>query len=161
MNLKLAEYKDGKFERFLELGRKLGYNGESDNLFSYAGNSISIMDTVCGYCEQEEVVYATIETREFLKDEKDPLNRFNGLFDGRTYGEGRFVLIESKIISRFDNPLVMSQDDIFSYNEYTQKACEFINFHHWEETEEQVEMNPNFKILGNLHENPELWEKVK
>ena len=142
MNLKLAEYKDGKFERFLELGRILGYNGESDNLFSYAGNSISIMDTVCGYCEKEEVVYATIETREFLKDEKDPLNRFNGLFNGRTYGEGRFVLIEN------------DEADVYSKLDYD--GCDDILVY----TMEPAIHDDSFNICGNLHENPELFKQI-
>lgn len=149
MNLKLAEYnidtantislKPPKFQGFLELGKD----------FSYSGDFITLSS---GWRIHKDPI--------MIENVGDLQKLFDGLFVGRTYSR-RFVLIESKIISRFNNPLLMSQDDIFSYNEYTQKACEFINFHHWEETEEQVEMNPNFKILGNLHKNPELWEKVK
>lgn len=77
MELKLAEYKDGKFKRFLELGTRI------DN-FGFCGEEIIIFDTDC----------KEYDFFSFKKDEKDPLNRFNGLFHGRTYGEGRFVLIE-------------------------------------------------------------------
>jgi hypothetical protein len=146
INLKLAEYKDGKFQSFLEH-------------FAYCKNYIIVTKHLIEeYIRSEDFI--DIDDC-FFKDEKDPLNRFNGLFDGRTYGKGRFVLIESKIINRFGKALLMSQDDIFSYNKYYQLAVDFINFHHWQETEDNVEQNKNFNILGNLHENPELYKKLK
>lgn len=159
MNLKLAEYKDGKFERFLELGRILGYSGESDNLFSYAGNSISIMDAVCGYCEKEEVVYATIETREFLKDKKDPLNRFNGLFNGRTYGEGRFVLIiDDQDTRREYFPITYDASGRRKVNIHIDPTSLNASFN--PEISEIKMLRGDFRFLGNLHENPELFEQI-
>ena len=41
------------------------------------------------------VAYEGERLEVFKKDEKDPLNRYNGLYDGFTYGNGRFVLMES------------------------------------------------------------------
>ena len=149
MQLKLAEYKDGKFERFLELGKD----------FIYGGNYIVLVKEIPAFLGFADLLGC--DPYIFKKDEKDPLNRFGGIFNNRSYGEGRFILVESKIIDRLGKKITMSQDEIFSYNEYIQRACDFINFHHWQETEDQVERNPNFKILGNLHEQPELWGKVK
>ena len=79
MKLRLAEYKDGKFEKFLELGD-----------FLFGGDFIALTEkmTLLG-------VWGFDEQISFKKDQKDPLNRFDGLFDGRTYGEGRFVLISN------------------------------------------------------------------
>lgn len=136
INLKLAEYnlETGKFERFLEIGKDFGY----------LGSYILIL-----YSEDEDAEYSG--EKSFPLDQKDPLNRFNGRFDGRTYGNGRFVLVESKIISPYDKKIEMSQDDIFSYNGYIQKAVSFNNFHHWQETEDAAEREKEFKILGNLH----------
>ena len=151
MQLKLAEYKDGKFERFLELGKD----------FVYGGNFVCVYPQTALQAIRKCTIFSSDNFYKFEKDEKDPLNRFGGIFNNRSYGEGRFVLIESKIIDRLGKKIIMSQDEIFSYNEYIQRACDFINFHYWQETEDQVERNPNFKILGNLHEQPELWEKVK
>jgi len=82
MKLRLAEYKDGKFERFLELGKDFLYGG--DFIIFTRSSGYFFIDTACQ------------EYREQFKDQKDPLNRFNGLFDGRTYGKGRFVLVKDE-----------------------------------------------------------------
>lgn len=125
--LKLAEYdlKTGEFVRFHNLER-FG--------FVYGGSFINFDG-----CH----LYYDI-------DEKDPLNRFYGHFDGRTYGEGRFVLVESQMIG--DNVL-MTQDDIFTDRQYPQKTITFNNFQYWEARERNGE-NEGFKILGNLQEKP-------
>jgi hypothetical protein len=82
ISLKLAEYnKEGKFKRFLNCGIE-------DRQFLFGDKVIRIN----GLCEED-----------YYKDEKDPLNRFNGRFDGITYGEGRFVLIIN------DNPIIMDK----------------------------------------------------
>lgn len=83
MNLKLAEYnlKDGKFLRFLELDGK--YN---KNLgFLLAKDYIHIQD--------HQTIATSIVSQYHHLDKTDPLKRFDGLFDGLTYGEGRFILI--------------------------------------------------------------------
>lgn len=125
INLKLAEYKDGKFERFLELGSNYGN-------FFYCGDCIGIWD------ESPEIKNG----KHCFKDEKDPLNRFDGLFDGRTYGEGRFVLIEN------------NQDDIYkcqiASEEEIRESYRRDGFYTWE----------NRILIGNLHENPELFLKI-
>jgi hypothetical protein len=105
LNLKLAEYdlKTGKFLRFLEIGKDFGYFGcyltvegiyESKNLqdsehatFAHVG---SIEQKQCDSSQEGiEESYSIIR-----QDETDPLNRFSGLFNGKTYGKGRFVLIQ-------------------------------------------------------------------
>ena len=80
INLKLAEYdlKTGKFERFLELGKEFTYGGDYIIIASVVNNRANLLGT-------------------FNLDKKDPLNRFNGLYDGFTYGNGRFVLMESDL----------------------------------------------------------------
>lgn len=95
MQLKLAEYnlETGKFERFLELG--------ADDGFAYCGDYI-----FATWLRPEHELgedYASYYLKRFDKDEKDPLNRFNGLFDGITYGDGRFILIIN------NNPRIMDK----------------------------------------------------
>lgn len=90
MQIKLAKYVDGKFEEFLELGKDFGYYGNfiacKRNFLS--GNEINFDEDGVGFC-------CDLPCWVYKKDEKDPLGRFNGLFDGRTYGDGTFVLIRS------------------------------------------------------------------
>jgi hypothetical protein len=81
----------------------------------------------------------TMDSREFygdvvIKDEKDPLNRFGGLFDGFTYGNGRFVLV-----TEVDHSLVGKK---VLFKDLFQGKTEL----------------PVISI-GNLHENPELYNK--
>ena len=135
MQLKLAEYnlKTGKFERFLELGKHL-------KCFGYFGDEIEI----CKY------PYSPL----FKKDEKDPLNRFDGLFNGRTYGNGRFILI-------------INQQDQIVHDHWKDEAR---SFYIVSENGEAYNIGEIFYssrtakelvLAGNLHENPELWEKVR
>lgn len=151
MQLKLAEYKDGKFERFGELlSAKRAEYGQFDSdqrgkiFFELGKDFISVT----------EVWQSGAIANRFInkKDEKDPLNRFNGLFDGRTYGEGRFVLIES---SRKGESKEL--DDIWHHSQQPDDPnyCNIVEI--WN-------LDSDFGLsmkLGNLHENPELWEKVK
>lgn len=124
LNLRLAQYSaEGKFEKFLELGED----------FVYGGNYISLnSDLVVKNGRWEPI-------RVFFKDEKDPLNRFNGLFNGRTYGNGKFVLIENKLRRKKIEIGEGEWDDEFVWG-----SAETNSF--------------SFK---NLHQNPELWEKIK
>lgn len=134
MNLKLAEYKDGKFERFLELDC---LNQDSGKTFSFSKDYVEVID-YDNLCHETYLA----KTDFYLKDEKDPLNRFNGLFDGRTYGEGRFVLIkddEDDVYSKLDYD---GYDDIFVY------------------TMEPAIHDDSFNICGNLHKNPELFKQI-
>tara|TARA_R110000868_G_scaffold107214_1_gene293306 strand:- start:6 stop:440 length:435 start_codon:yes stop_codon:yes gene_type:complete len=144
MNLKLAEYKDGKFERFLELGKDFLFGG--DYIFMDTVRYLDLIEEM-----EEEELYGYIHK----KDKTDPLNRFNGLFDGRTYGEGRFILINNddsdvyKITNnKDDKELIMTPTkfNIYSYS--------YINGY-----ENNIKWTQHY--LGNLHENPELYEKVK
>ena len=84
MQLKLAEYNaEGKFERFLELNMSregFGYYGDRIVLRRF----VKLPEYINKYLDTEDV---------YDLDQKDPLNRFDGLFDGRTYGGGRFVLV--------------------------------------------------------------------
>lgn len=83
INLRLAEYdlETEKFVKFLELGRHFLYGG-GYILFTRSSGYFFI-DT-CGQ-----------KYRECFLDITDPLNRFDGLFNGITYGDGRFVLVQN------------------------------------------------------------------
>lgn len=80
MKLKLAQYNsEAKFERFLELGKD----------FRYCGDMVMTFFHIDKMTPKRQLGF----NGQYTKDEKDPLNRFDGWFDGRTYGEGRFILI--------------------------------------------------------------------
>jgi len=121
MKLRLAEYKDGKFERFLELG--------SD--FGYFGGFILVSAEYCRSVDPTAEIFAL--------DKKDALNRFDGLFDGRTYGEGRFVLVKN------------GEDDVkITYN------SPVLPFYDPPSFEQKYEIK---EVIFNIHENPELYRK--
>lgn len=129
MKLRLAEYKDGKFERFLELGKDFLYGG--DFIIFTRSSGYFFIDT------------ASQECREQFKDQKDCLNRFGGLFDGRTYGQGRFVLIKD------------GQFDIYETTHFASFKGE--KYYSFRKKTDGI----SCQLIGNLIENPELWEKVK
>jgi len=139
INLKLAEYnKDGKFQGFLELCKTqllVNYNFEIEiDEEGFLFGKDCIIKISHGFdCLSD------IET--FYKDKKDPLNRFNGLFDGRTYGEGKFVLIKD------------DEDDIIQMGEHFYRR-------QFDDSDDKLYYLKAY-ILGNLHENPELYEKIK
>lgn len=154
MQLKLAEYKDGKFERFLELGED----------FVYGGHFIKVDESEKARSERERFNRENKENITQLywgilqKDEKDPLNRFDGLFDGRTYGEGRFVLMKfHEFFQNCDDAVysAMRQKTFFGEKE------EFITVLGSEQKLKTYGVVSDDVCIGNLHENPELWEKVK
>lgn len=173
INLKLAEYKDGKFEMFLELGKDFLFGGDS------------IIVSGCSVEELIEYMDPIFKKDYFKRDEKDPLNRFNGLFDGRTYGEGRFVLIEvvknkyyggvfsSYLTGQsppyFEDDIVegwRAEDTEWNFNRTTEelkKRGYFIGnaFDCQDEIITAVRDSGDFKRIGNLHENPELYDKMK
>jgi hypothetical protein len=137
IDLKLAEYNsEGRFKKFLELGKD----------FLFGGNFLMIhIVTIAPLTEENrvnrEIPKITLEEGKVFKDEKDPLNRFDGLFDGFTYGNGRFVLIDKK--HKFD---IYETRYVVDIRHYT-----FRKIRHCVSSE----------IIGNLHQNPELYEKVK
>jgi hypothetical protein len=143
MDLKLAEYDlEGKFKGFLELG--------ADEGFAYCGHFI-----FASWLKEEYRFHSNTDRKEtysdyylsrYDKDETDPLNRFNGLFDNRSYGEGRFVLI-------VDNEDDMYQSDL---GVIARKS-----FYNWLIKEGKHLTEKDWKIIGNLHENPELYNKIK
>lgn len=160
----------GKFERFLELG------SDDDDKFAFAGSSI-ILDAgscSCGCCKGPQ---------HFKKDEKDPLDRFNGLFDGITYGGGRFVLVEGLgIKDRHDKEIyiddILAQEDKYANltqdlflvrgNRTHNTGYEGGNFyginlycHTTSAIFDSEDIDLRSQILGNLHQNPELYEKTK
>ncbi len=166
--IKLAEYdlETMKFKKFLELGVH-----EYWESFVYAGDEIIIGMGSCCTDDQES----------FDKDEKDPLNRFGGLFDGRTYGEGRFVMVPTILaqknnISDDKSLEIYREEGIAWLDEIIKVGYSDGNDDYYEEeyilvketSSEKLFCNhydsygdPYFKLLGNVHENPELWEKVK
>lgn len=173
INLKLAEYnlETGRFKRFLELGKDFGYFGDYIAIKYFAPyNDFVGQDKVNTWC-----------LNELKKDQKDPLNRFNGLFDGRTYGEGKFVLIRSSGNKDLMNQEIF-EDDLFYYTcpeddlerlikiTYcydkmgfeAMQICEGQEDPLWSfvdgwETYETPKYLKTIEVLFNLHENPELY----
>lgn len=84
MELKLAEYdlQSGKFLKYIPIDKA----GDDQLSFLLAKDYINIASP-CHF----KIIKDSINEYAQL-DKTDPLNRFKGLFDGRTYGEGRFVL---------------------------------------------------------------------
>ena len=157
INLKLAEYtKEGEFKSFLELGRN----------FLLGGEKIVFINNPDHYVVDFSVTV-------FGLDKKDPLNRFDGLFDGRTYGGGRFVLIESFRNKR----ITYSEDDVFCFDEEDKilgflsknlvvTDCRYGTYGFTFSREALLKGTENFLendhfYTGNLHQNPELWSKIK
>jgi hypothetical protein len=162
MNLKLAEYKDGKFEKFLELDSLDAKSGET---FTYASDYIELLEYV-DYDDGSGMRVDHCHAEIYEKDEKDPLNRFDGLFDGRTYGEGKFVLIETPN-RRFDEAFSINNFDVIKndgkYYVYRDgvptRYDDSLYGWHWKAG--YCGFIKEFENVGNLIENPELWERVK
>jgi hypothetical protein len=154
INLILAQYERGKFIGFLEL-----YNLckiQSEMTFLLGEDSIRIV---------ENEMFGDYWNYE--RDEKDPLNRFNGLFDGSTFGEGRFILIKDSDYQFFDCKANFS--DRWSYEDGNSNI--FISFEgalckryrdrkgfFWRADFPELEAS---ECIGNIFENPELYEKIK
>lgn len=141
MEMKLVEYdlETGRFRKFLQLAECDIFNNSCD-----VDNSVSKAGFLFGY-DRVIIVYESGDLETFQKDEKDPLNRLDGLFNGRTYGNGRFVLIEN------------DEDGVIESNYFGEK-------YHCLGNNLNILPSPihsELKFIGNLHENPELWEKVK
>lgn len=154
INLRLAEYnlETEKFERFLELGKDFAYCGE----FLILKNKDKLIDGSVLECWS----YIWRDDKKLIKkDPKDPLNRFNGLFDCRTYGEGRFVLIIETNYTTENNKKIYFDDivDMPNWPECAGDENLKLIDEHFINTNRYIIHN----IIGNLHENPELWEKVK
>jgi hypothetical protein len=140
INLKLAEYnKDGKFQGLLELGKD----------FLFGGDYILIIK-----------VEATITFSRFDKDKKDPLKRCNEIFNGLTYGEGRFILIENDNFSIYQQKFFCKNMEKFGYGLSLggKISCSLKNFSEF--GNKYIDTMLPEKI-GNLFENPELYEKIK
>lgn len=168
IKLKLAEYdlKTGKFNEFFDLGLNEPYS------FGFYGDTIT-------------VYYAWIdESFSYDLDKKDPLNRFNGLFDGLTYGEGRFVLCESigvkdknqKDVWAFDIAKLKPFDSKLNYKLISNKKFLFgmgcmdgyvgcdgygYDFTNVNFSESFNNADLRNEIVANLFENPELYEQIK
>lgn len=153
IDLKLAQYKEKKFEEFIELD---SFDSEKGQTFNLGKDYVEIYD-YDNFCQE---TYGK-KNRFFKLDEKDPLNRFNGLFDGRTYGGGKFVLIGWCGEEWEDSVYIKEMKD---YNrkgailrggqkEYTFKTESSM----WDYAPEIFTL---YEHKGNLHENPELYEKI-
>jgi hypothetical protein len=147
MQLKLAKYKDGKFEKFLELGED----------FLYGGNEI-FLELMHNSYDPEGIFPSTIDSYCFIKDQKDPLNRFNGLFDGRTYGEGRFVLVKDEDFDVYKHKFFSQKDERYAYSlKLNGKiSCKFDSSGFIG----RYVMSTLPQLIGNLMENPELFLKI-
>lgn len=160
INLRLAEYnlKTGKFKRFLELGEDFLY-----------GHYFIMLDNNNGDFRQYEVADYNDCPTVFNQDEKDPLLRFSGLFDGRTYGEGRFVLMKC---GRNTAGKEIWQDDLIEavYSEYYKTKVEGLQstyfYFDFSKTIPQILPKSSHEgifagdVVSNLHENPELWSVI-
>ena len=133
INLELAEYdlETGKFVRFLEVGED----------FVYGGDFVGVYPQTALQAIRKCTIFSSDNFYKFEKDEKDPLNRFDGLFNGRTYGKGRFVLIINNQDNINKNIEYDGYEDVFIYTLGT-------------------DIETNFIEPENLHENPELYEKI-
>lgn len=149
MQLKLAEYnKDGKFEGFLGLGTKDGFAYCGDYIFA----TYLDVEHPFEWDDKHRVIYASYYLNKFYKDEKDPLNRFDGRFSNRSYGNGRFILI------------VDDEDDIF-----VDLWAEELNYEDGKKYKTHIIRSERLKYSGrdrfeltaDLHQNPELYEKLK
>lgn len=138
INLELAEYdlETGKFVRFLEVG--------NDFLF---GGDIIVFHNPSSQNNYKYVDCKGLTHIDYKKDKKDPLNRFDGLFNGRTYGKGRFVLIL--------NIGKIFQDDVLK-SRWLGGDLEVASD---QPIEDRYYFLPD-EVIGNLHENPELYEKI-
>jgi hypothetical protein len=174
MQLRLAEYKNGKFERFLELTDADLFVSPSGMIefekegFLLGKDSILVLSMFDGF-----------NSDYYNKDEKDPLNRFDGLFDGRTYGNGRFVLvvndkddileireqkkeifnnkykiISEKIVSDCFLGYRIKPDFLITSSSGKLIKTKFNGDQIWEES------SKTSKIVGSLHENPEFYEEI-
>lgn len=97
------------------------------------------------------------------KDEKDPLNRFDGLFDGRTYGGGRIVLMRCahKTIRKEiwqDDVILGDGKRVVTQNHATTTLLSRIQKQKYSEF--KVDGKASMRIIGNLHQNPELFKTL-
>jgi len=171
INLKLAQYEGEKFERFLYQEDSEYFPPDWENFithieigerFNFENTKFLLGKDFVGfrYC----IPYEGDALKVFKRDKKDPLNRFNGLFDGLTYGEGRFVLIEILNNALSEHDIVNSPiEDGFSFQGLVKKFPSGFGI---------INKHGSYKLLnvyeeifwdkiGNLHENPELYEKIK
>ena len=193
IDLKLVEYDlDGKFLKFIEL---TDYDRSTRTSFLYGKDHI-VINLRFKVREKGVLSGDNIEFCYFLKDQKDPLNRFNGLFDGRTYGEGKFVLIrETSLATNWSDyhkepykkikpPAIVdyiAQDDIIKFTRGKVDHEELVSYKEWEniffwnniknesnrfgniedDFSEWVHKYNFLTKIGNIHENPELYDKIK
>jgi len=159
INLKLAEYdlKTGKFHKFLELSRT------DLNIFISWFDGDPIIDSKGdGFLLGKErvIVFLGGSEQAFMLDKKDPLNRCNGIFNGLTYGEGRFILIENDNFSIYQQKFFCKNMEKFGYGLSLggKISCSLKNFSEF--GNKYIDTMLPEKI-GNLFENPELYEKIK
>ena len=164
INLKLAQYNEkGEFEKFLELGKDFLLGGEfivfhnPNNQHNYKHIDINGLTHI-----------------DYKKDQKDPFNRFDGLFDGRTYGEGRFVLICGFDDYHYpDTPSLRHWQDSFYEEKKLLRLAKTISDEGFFQTfyfeqfspEEKARLYGYFSFssgyaTGNLHENPKLFNRL-
>ncbi len=163
INLKLADYGQNKdkFERFLELGADFVYGGNyifldgiDEHYFSDEKNE----NGETGLDFLQLAGHELYSTGIYKKDEIDPLNRFKGLFNGRTYGEGRFVLmcqLKDKD-DLYEDTVICAKPDQ-GYSEILGYGLIQNDFMNISKTYPRIWK----EACGNLHQNPELYERAR
>lgn len=157
--------KTWKFERFLELSKVRQQPVNEDDYpvkyFDVEGDGFLLAKD---YITIVDLFDTKLDGEIFKKDEKDTLNRFDGLFDGKTYGNGRFVLIKDNDWQFFKSKYhgdktVYSEPDIFFSlrGGLCKRFIESKDFL-WRADFPILEQS---EYMGNIFENPELWEKLK
>ncbi len=163
MQLKLADYGENKekFKRFFELGKNFLFGGEFIKVFA----SEAEKQEIDLYNESiNSIMLSPYPQHQFFKDEKDPLNRLGGHFSGRTFGKGRFILIKG---FQFKEKIIWEDEVLGFYHELIKIKKDFAisNCGHGEQSGMNRAgfyfCNTDTSVKGNIHENPELWEKVK
>ncbi len=123
-----------RFKRFIPLASGINAFG---HCFRYMGDTIDIIFNGC------------VKIR---RDETDPLGRFKGLFDDRTYADGRFVLIR-----KFKN---FNEDDILKVRYFGLSNKPLYDIVSIKDDQIYIGQHQNNfcrieENLGNIHKQPE------
>ncbi len=158
MELKLAQYnEDGQFEKFLEIDKDFYYHSGRFSESAY-GSRITV--------KSEPNYTFHLENHPFYYSPPNQFPTFDGLFYLRNYNQGRFVL---KINDDFD-VFAVDQDGAESiFISYEGQLCKKLKRNPNRPIQPSFplekmwpsSLSPSIKKIGNIFENPELYEKIK